>query len=457
MNRFLLLLRSNWLTWTGAILTTVSFMAFVTSLVYFAMYGAEHGAYAGLFVFVLVPFLFVLGILLIPLGLWFYRKQLPERMAAVQERPLKMMRLLGILTLVNLAVVGTAGFQAVHYMDSQAFCGTLCHEVMSPTYEASLDSPHAKVACVECHIGTGTASFIRAKVNGMRQLALFAMGKYSKPIPAPVHTMRPAIEICGHCHWPQREIGDRVIVRPHYNDDDPVTPAINALTLHVGGGDGGNAHGIHWHADPATKVSYVSHDGKRDKIQWIRYTDKEGKERVFTAEGEDLANPPPAESWRTMDCIDCHNQPSHNFQLPDKALDAAIAAGKVSRQLPGIRRRGLELLRQEWKRETAQEEIVRALEQAYAGDELAADVRAQVQPAAAAIAGIWLRNVYPSMNITWGTYPNFSGHVGCMRCHDGEHMDEDGEAINMECASCHTMLAEKEADPEIVRRLGLVR
>jgi len=456
MNRFLLLLRSNWLSWAGAILTTLSFMAFVTSFVYFTLYGAEHGPYAGLFAFVLLPGLFVLGIAIIPLGLLLHRKTLAARMAAERERPIKLFRLLALLTVVNLAVVGTAGYEAVHYMDSEQFCGTVCHEVMSPTYATYLDSPHANVACVECHIGSGAASFVRAKVNGLRQVASLVFGTVSRPIQAPVHNMRPAIETCGNCHWSQRWIGDEVVVRPHYGDDDAVTPAINALTLHVGGtAADGVARGIHWHAHAGTEVWFVSLDGKRDKIEWIRYRDASGKERTFTAEGQDLAKPPPSEQWRRMDCIDCHNQPSHHFELPDVALDGAIAAGRIAQKLPGIRRRGLELLRRDWTREGAAAGIRAELEQAYAGAvDLAPEVRAKVQPAAEAIAAIWLRNVYPSMKIEWGTYPDFSGHVGCMRCHDGEHADADGEAISLECANCHTMLAEKEADPEVVRRLG---
>lgn len=456
MNRFLLLLRSNWLSWSGAILTTVSFMAFVTSLVYFSMYGAKHGPYAGLFAYVLLPLLFVAGIGVIPLGLLVYRKNLQERMAAARERPFKLMRMVGLLTLVNLAVVGTAGHEAVHFMDSQQFCGSLCHEVMSPTYATYLDSPHAHVACVECHIGSGAGPFVRAKLNGLRQVMSLAFDSFSRPVPAPVHTMRPAHETCGHCHWPNRFIGDRVIVRPHFGDDDAVTPAINALTLHVGGvRPGARPVGIHWHAQPDTKVSYVSLDGKRNKIEWIRYTDASGKDRVYTAEGQDRANPPPPEKWRTMDCIDCHNQPSHNFPTAEEALDAAIAAGRVSRKLPAIRRRGLEILRKEWSRDTASAAIRRELEQTYGSDgDLAADARAQLGSAADAIAAIWLRNIYPSMKITWGTYPDFSGHNGCMRCHDGEHTTADEEPITNECANCHTMLAEKERDPEIIRRLG---
>jgi len=455
MRRFIQILHTNWLSWSGAILTTLSFMAFVTTQIYLSMYGAKHGPYAGIFAYVLIPALFLAGIMVIPLGLLIYRNQFQARMELLKDKPLRLVRLIAILTAVNLAVLGTAGHEAVQYMDTEQFCGVVCHTVMSPTYETHKDSPHAHVACVECHIGSGAVAFAKAKISGMRQLAAILFDTYERPIPAPMRGHFELSESCHDCHWPERQLHDKLVVRTHYADDDAVTPATNVLMMKIGGATlGGARSGIHWHANPDIKITFASPDGKRNKVSWVQYIDAKGKERIFTTEDVDAKAPPQGE-LRKMDCVDCHNQPSHNFQDPGAAVDAAIAAGSISRSLPAIRKNALATLRKTWSRDTATDAIKKDLEQTYAGASLAEEARAQLAPASEAIAKIWMRNIYPEMKITWGTYPNFLGHNGCMRCHDGEHMDQSGEAITADCAKCHTVVAEKVAAPPILKDLGL--
>lgn len=466
MQRFLLLLRSNWISWSGAILTTLTFMAFVTSWIYFSLHGSSHGAYVGLFVFVVLPGLFIVGLGLVALGLLVFRKHLKARMAAVEERPVRLMRLLVLLTVINLAVVGTGGYEALHYMDSQQFCGTLCHKVMSPTYEAYVDSSHARVACVECHIGSGASWFVKAKISGLRQVLAVIFDTYQRPIPTPIHDLRPARDTCEQCHWPDKFSGDRLVVRRHFENDEAVTPTTTALVLKTGGTrPDGKPTGIHWHVHPGNKVSYIATDAKRRSIPWIRFTNDKGEERIFTVDGVDPKQPPEGE-LRTMDCLDCHNQPSHQFENPETAIDRAIAAGLISRQLPFVRKIGLEALRMVWTRETATEAIGKHLTKFYLdankGEPLPAEQQQLIASSSQELANIWRRNIHPEMGITWGTYPQFQGHLsmddkptGCARCHDGEHMDAAGDAIPMDCTTCHTMLADREKDPEILKQLGL--
>ncbi|HEX5054792.1 MAG TPA: cytochrome C [Planctomycetota bacterium] len=456
MQRFLRILRSNWITATGAVVTTLSFMAFVTTFVYLALHGGAHGAYLGLFAAVLLPALFVFGIVLMPVGLLVYRAQFRARMAVLVDKPMRLLPVLGVLTLVNLATVGTAGYEAMHYMDSQQFCGTVCHTVMYPTYVTALDAPHAKIACVECHIGPGVQSFLKAKMSGLRQVASLAFDTHQRPIPTPVHTLRPANEICESCHWSGRESKDRLVVRQHFGDDAAVTPTTNVVLMKIGGTlKDGSTTGIHWHASPGTDISFVSTDGHREKIDWIRWVAPDGKERIFTANGADPTKRPAGEQ-RRMDCIDCHNQPGHHQQEPDAAVDEAIAAGRIARELPSIRKFALAALQKPWTQATARADILRDLEQAYGQDGgLAEAQRPLLQRSAGVVADIWLRNVHPEMKVTWGTYPNFIGHRGCMRCHDGQHEDADGESISFECSKCHSVLAEKEADPAILQKLGI--
>jgi hypothetical protein len=299
-------------------------------------------------------------------------------------------------------------------------------------------------------------SLLKAKLNGLRQLASMVSGTYSRPIPTPVHMMRPANEICEQCHTPGTMRTDRLVVRPHFGDDAEVTPKTSVLMMKIGGARAdGSVSGIHWHADPGTHVEFISSDGRRQKIDWIRSVGKDGTERIYTLDGENLDTRPEGE-LRRMDCIDCHNQPGHYQQEPDVAVDEAIAAGRVSRELPSIRKFAIETLKKPWRQETARADVLADLRQAYASDGgLPAVQQPLLEQAAAVVADIWLRNVHPDMNVTWGSYPNFIGHGGCMRCHDGMHEDKEGEAISFDCALCHTVLAEDEAAPEILERLGV--
>ena len=450
MHRLLLLLRSNWISATGAVVTTLAFMLFLTTFVYLSLHGGGHTAYAGLLTFVVLPGLFVAGLVAIPIGLLLYRRQLQERMAALELRPIRLLRVVGVLTAVNLAVAGTGGYEALHYMDSQEFCGTLCHDVMSPTFNAYVDSPHARVACVECHIGDGATWFIKSKLSGLRQVAAVLLDSYERPIPTPVHNLRPARDTCEQCHWPGHFSGDRLLVKERFADDDEVTPETTVLMMKTGGVHrDGKARGIHWHASPGLEITYLASDGNRQEIPWVRVVDQDGRERVFTSESYDPENPPAGEP-RRMDCVDCHNQPSHAFQDPADALDQAIADGRIPRELAGIRRVSMEVLRERWGRDDVADGMQRALASRYPGsDEIL------VGRTAAALSEIWLRNNYPDMAITWGTYPSMASHQGCMRCHDGEHLDDEGEEISMDCESCHVMLAERERDPNILEQLGI--
>ncbi|MFO1053092.1 MAG: NapC/NirT family cytochrome c [Planctomycetota bacterium] len=454
MARLLLLLRSNWISAFGAILTTLSFMGFAITWIYLTLHGAGHGPYMGMFAFVLLPVLFVFGLVIIPVGLWVYRKQLTQRMEMLMNKPFRLLRFVGLLTLINLAVAGTGGYEAMKYMDSPQFCGTLCHEVMSPTFDVYVDSPHARVECVECHIGRGATSFVKAKMSGLRRVFAVMFDTSRRPIPAPVHDMAPASDTCEHCHWSDRFIGDRLVVRKHYQEDEAVTPMTSVLLMKVGGiHPDGTATGNHWHNDPANAVSYIA-DETRTKISWVKYKTKEGKERVFTVEGVDAKKPPEGEV-RTMDCIDCHNQPSHRFQDPGDAIDGKIASGLISRQLPFIRKVGLEALQQTWTRANVRDGIRAHLEKFYGDKTLPAEGKDLIGKASDMLAEIWTRNVHPEMNITWGTYKNFIGHDGCMRCHDGEHFDDDGEMINADCALCHQTLAKQESNPDVLKRFGI--
>jgi hypothetical protein len=178
--------------------------------------------YAGILFFLVLPALFVLGLLLIPAGIWWRRRGLRRRGALPAGYPHIDLRapvvqntfaLVGFATVLNVGILGTASYRGVEYMDSTQFCGMACHKVMAPEYAAYVDSPHSRVGCVQCHIGPGASWFVRSKLSGTRQLFAVSLETYSRPIQSPVKHLRPARETCEQCHWPEKFHGDKFLVR----------------------------------------------------------------------------------------------------------------------------------------------------------------------------------------------------------------------------------------------------
>ncbi|MFQ5671217.1 MAG: cytochrome C [Acidobacteriota bacterium] len=358
--------------------------------------------------------------------------------------------------------MSAAAYKGIEVMDSVSFCGTTCHTVMEPEHTVYLRSPHARVKCVECHIGPGAGWFVKSKLSGAWQLASVAFNLYDRPIPVPIHHLRPARETCEQCHWPAKFVGDRLSVRTHYEQDEENTELKTVLVLRVGGIEGRKASGIHWHVDLDIRIRYRS-DRTRETIYEVEYTGKDGKTRLFQAPappspggGETGIRPGP---WRVMDCIDCHNRPTHIYHLPGFEIDKALQEGRIDRTLPYIRREGLRLLRENHPTtEAALAAIHKELVAFYAENylELSAARHAGIAEAARVLGEIRQRNVFPEMKVTWGTYPNHLGHTdspGCFRCHDDAHVDQDGETISQDCSPCHTLLAIEEEDPEILKML----
>jgi nitrate/TMAO reductase-like tetraheme cytochrome c subunit len=368
-----------------------------------------------------------------------------------------------IMTFVNVALMGTASYKAVEHMDSVEFCGQTCHSVMAPEYTAYLNSPHSRVACVDCHIGSGAPWFVRAKISGVRQLFAVNLKTYSRPIPSPVHNLRPSRDTCEHCHWPERFTGDKLLVKTKYADDEQNTPATTVLLVKIGGRTTQGLVGIHGrHLAAAERIEYVSTDGRRQVIPRVTYTQDDGKKVEYVSDevkptAEQLAR---AER-RKMDCVDCHNRPTHAFEMPERAVDDAITAGRIDRQLPYVKKQAVVALRVEYPdRATASEKIPQAIADFYKAKypETYQSKRPIVETAAQQVKAIYLRNIFPEMKITWGTHPNNIGHddfLGCFRCHDGKHKAADGRVINDDCSACHQILAMEEKDPKVLADLGL--
>ncbi len=453
------------LSLAGAALATVC-GSLVAVFFVASMAGYEGNPYQGMVVFVVGPSLMVVGLLLVPLGAWRERRRL-VRLAASGgvESPLPVVdlnsprtRKLGLaflaLTTVNLLLLAAASYKGLEVMDSSAFCGS-CHSVMDPEASAHARSPHARVRCVECHIGPGAGWFVKSKLSGSWQLVSVMFHLYPRPIPTPVHALRPARDTCEQCHWPTKFVGDRLQVITHHADDAPSTPLKTVLLVHVGGAQGVSSRGIHWHVDQGVRLRYQA-DERRENISAVELTTSDGPPQRWEVAGAAAAGG----TWREMDCIDCHNRPTHVYRTPEDEVDAALLHGRLDPRLPFLRREAVKALRVEYPGQAAALAGLRdSLRSFYAGQPLPAGVAsaALLDAAATELAAIWGRNVWPQMKIAWGTYPTFLGHEqapGCLRCHDGDHATREGKAISGDCDLCHTILAQEEKDPAILKQLA---
>ncbi len=458
----------NLVTLAGAVLTTSSA---VTLLFFWALLIVQGGPihpYAGIIFVLILPGVFVFGLALMPLGVAWKRHRLqragllPSIYPRIDLREPLLRRaatlVLG-LTVVNVAILGTASYRGVEYMDSVQFCGQTCHTVMQPEYTAYERSPHARVACVDCHIGPGAPWFVRSKLSGVRQVFAVTFHTYDTPIPVPVTNLRPARETCEQCHWPQRFSGDKLVVITHFGDDQQNSATKTVLLLHVGGRSLDQKlvgiHGAH-----LGLITYIASDRQRQVIPWVSHRNPDGSFTTF----ESKENPPSADliahgQRRVMDCMDCHNRPTHVFYLPAQAVDREMAAGRISPSLPFVHKESVELLKKDYtSRHDAETELPEELRDFYRKNYFSVynTQRAQIEQAAKALVYIYKGNVFPAMHVTWGTYPNNLGHMnfpGCFRCHDGNHVAKDGTTIPQDCNTCHTLLAMDASNPKILQEL----
>ena len=433
----------------GGVITTVTAVVFIALAIAEAI-GLFENTYAGLVIFVALPALFILGLLLIPAGMWLQRRRLRRDPSADMDWPTLDFRrpvvrrttlLIVALTGVNLVILLLAGYGSLHWMESPGFCGQACHTPMRPQFITWQNAPHSSVACTQCHIGEGARALVHYKLGGVRMLVHTISGNIPKPIPG-VAELRPALEICGNCHWPGKGFGDVVRVKREYADDETNTETATILQLFLGGPGAPTPAGraIHWHADPRVQIEFIHTDGERQTIKFVKYTDAQGRVREYAAEGttpDELAKG----SRRAMDCVDCHNVPAHRVApAPEQAVDAAIAAGRIDRGLPFVRREGVRLMKASYQ---TRDDAVRMIDEELRKFYTARGGDAKVTGAVSALQEVYQRNVFPEMKVTFGTYPDNIGHTtssGCFRCHDGSLVAKDGSSISSECEYCHKQI-----------------
>jgi hypothetical protein len=417
--------------------------------------GLIENPYAAIVTFLVFPAGAVFGLVLIPISWYFRRKKWFKdniNMGNVvidfgKKSHRRTVILILVLSVVNLTVFSLVMYEAYHFTESDFFCGAICHTVMDPEYTAYQRSPHAKVGCVSCHIGSGAEWYVKAKLSGLRQVKAVIDGSYSTPIPAPVEHLRPAQDTCEECHWPEKFHGKKVKQFVSFTNNDQVNPDIQEIALHIGGRNPltGNFEGIHWHVSNNVKVEYHSLDDTRTSIGAIKVTKPSGVTETYNPDG---ATSEGGEGyWRTMDCIDCHNRPTHVYDNLEQKVDFGLYSKKINPEIPGIREDSLTVLQKEYvSRDEAREQIVESLLSLQAkrhGSPFVAENEQTLIASGAYLLKTYLDNVWPKMKVTWGTYKEHNGHqnadegYGCFRCHDDEHQTEFGKTISQSCDLCH--------------------
>jgi hypothetical protein len=455
---------NNWISLAGVVIVTTA-SVFWLFLLPITLRGETQSPYIGILVFLGLPAPFFMGLILIPLGIWIKRKRegrtgvYPPEFPPLSWNNPELRRLayfVGVTTVLNLVIASQLSYGAVNYMDSVTFCGQTCHTVMQPEFTAYQNSPHSKVECVKCHIGPGAGWFVRSKLSGVGQVFAVTFHTYPKPIPTPVHNLRPARETCEQCHWPQKYGEDRLKVIPKFAEDETNSLTKTVLLMKIGGGNRGiGIHGTHLGA--GVKIRYAHSDEGRQTIPWIEYNGPGGKTVYATPDVKTAGLP-----VREMDCMDCHNRPSHSYDLPDRGLDKAMNAGLISPSLPFAKKKALEILKGNYTtRDEAAQKIPAAFEAYYQQSYPAiwSSRQAEVASSAMEVLAVYNRNVFPEMKVNWGAYPINIGHTdfpGCFRCHDGGHVSPDGRSVSQDCSACHNLLAMDEANPKVLTDLGIV-
>jgi nitrate/TMAO reductase-like tetraheme cytochrome c subunit len=356
---------------------------------------------------------------------------------------------LGVLTLIVL----TAGISGWEYTNSPQFCGTACH-TMPPQDTVYKQSPHANVTCEECHIGrTSFVNQLTRKSQGLKETYYQVFKLYEYPIRA--KALRPARDTCEKCHQPETFSDDSLRVIPHFADDEQNTQTSIYLVLKTGGGAKreGLGRGIHWHI--VNKVEYYPLDELDQEIPYVRIYNDDGTvtEYVDVESGFDKSTLDESKLV-TMDCVTCHNRITHEFTFPQESVNTAMSRGQIDPGIPSIHQKAVEALTAEYASHDEAFAAFDSLGESYKNTDYYAGHEAQITTAVQALKDIYDRTVFHDQEITWATYPNNLGHInspGCFRCHDGKHLDENQQAIRLECNVCHSIPVVKSEDDFVTR------
>lgn len=359
--------------------TVVSVIVFITVL-FLALIGVfvpETPVYFGIVTFIVLPFILIIGLLMIIIGLIFERRrrvrggEVRHFISIDFNNPRHRRGTFIFIVIVIIFMLSSAfgSYQAFQYTESVEFCGKLCHEVMEPEYTAYQTSPHARVRCAECHIGEGADWFVKSKISGAYQVYSVLFNKYSKPIPIPIKDLRPAQETCERCHWPQYFFTESKKQKSYFKKDKKNTPWTISLLMKIGGGspEMGPTAGIHWHMNIMQDIAYIADDPMRQKISYVRTKDHKGNVTEYFSTDKPLTRDEIDNRQKfKVDCIDCHNRPSHVYKPPTASLDLALYLKHIDPTLPYIKSIAVEALSHKYSsKEKATDSIRYVIENYY--------------------------------------------------------------------------------------------
>lgn len=439
---------NNWISALGGVLVIGSLFSFAL-LVWMDFTQGDKNPYLGILTYLVAPGFLITGLVVVLFGAWAQRRwqikhadTMPDkwRLDFKNPRQRRALVLFGSGAVLFLMLSAFGSYQTYHYAESTQFCGEVCHKAMSPEFTTYKRGAHARVDCVECHVGSGAQYFIKAKINGTHQLIAYTLDNYKRPIETPVKNLRPAQDTCEKCHWPEKFHGNIDVDYTHFNSDKKNTPYNVRMLLRVNSGlPGSPVGGIHWHVNPDSRVEYYASDFKRQEIPWMRVINvKDGTSRVYRT--EDFKGEPEASMIRVMDCMDCHNRPAHSFPTANTVVEQSMAAGTLSTKLPAIKRVAVQAMTQKDMSSADAAQKIAAFMQSKYPD------AAELSSAVAEVQKLYRTTIFPERKADWTVYPNNIGHkdwLGCFRCHDEKHKTDKGESVKAnDCKSCHIILTQ---------------
>lgn len=450
----------NWISITGFILA-INSLIIILVLFLFSLFNSENNTYLGLFTYIVVPAFLVLGLLLIPIGMLIKRRRKGSATDSSGKWPIldmnqkfqrKALIRISVITVVLLIISSLGSYKAFHYSESVEFCGTLCHQVMEPEYVTYQHSAHAQVKCVECHVGEGAGWYVKSKLSGLYQVYSVLFDKYSTPIATPLHNLRPASETCEKCHWPEKFYSQKLRNQRSYLADSSNTEWNISLLMKIGPEHSamGLSEGIHWHINKDFKIEYVASTTDRENIPWVKLTNlKTGEVKVYSDEENPLDQTGlDTLEMRSMDCMDCHNRPSHIYKSAPDYIDQAMIADKLPANLPFIKYAAMQALKIPYDTKEYAHKAIDSTILAFYKDEqpdIYNKESARITKALAIVKNEYDKNVFPRMKADATQYLNHIGHLesqGCFRCHSDRHKTAKGETIKKDCELCHSILAQ---------------
>jgi len=458
------------MSFVGGAIASISF-GLILFLFLLQAFATRQNPYMGIIAFVILPGILLLGLALAVIGMIIERKRVrvsEDRFPRINLNDPHQRSVFGFffaLVILLLLCSAFGSYQAYEYTESVQFCGEVCHSVMKPEYTAYLYSPHARVSCAECHVGSGADWYVKSKLSGAYQVYSVIFDKYSRPISTPVKNLRPAQETCEHCHWPKAFYSSKQEDKKYFLSDEKNTSWTISLLMKIGGGNSetGPTSGIHWHMNIRNKITYVATDSQRQVIPWVQSKRPDGTVVTYTVnDGSFTQDQLKTGEKRRMDCIDCHNRPTHIYRPPNASVNEEMALGWIDPRIPYIKATAVEALVQPYATESgAMDSIAIFIHDRYAQryPDVSASMKTEIDTAIEHVRRIYSRNFFPEMNVSWKYYPNNIGHMyspGCFRCHDGKHVGDDGTVLSRNCNTCHVILAEKlDNEPQRVSLTGL--